>query len=42
MDVRNICLRILTRGDATGFEIKKPFRHRRDRFNTDSAKVAAV
>ncbi len=31
MDVRTICLGILTRGDATGYEIKKLFEH--GRFN---------
>jgi DNA-binding PadR family transcriptional regulator len=42
MDVRHICLRILTCGDATGYEIKKLFRHGRDRFDTDTATVAAA
>ena len=37
MDVRTICLGILTRGDATGYEIKKLFEDGRYRFFVEAS-----
>ena len=42
MDVRNICLGIITRGDTTGYKIKELFGHRRDQCNTEATVVATA